>query len=297
VLDNIRLIYVPKFTGLILDYFDKTIFCLSYLEGAVTDFQQYGPEDIPNLKASLDNPDKKKDIILCCNDQQYDRFKSLLSQNGLRCINHIDPAYLNAFAASLSPFAKISTARSLLSRQDQKIIEQLHFKKLTLKSLVMLGTLFTVIYFMSLLLLLGLTKFHNRQREFSERIQFIIKQNQILKSENTKLWNTLNSFGQMNSNRTYLAYYLYQIASIIPPGLWLSEISINVKPEGWLEFHLFGYVPEEENVNHLLSKLEGLGFCRTLSLDQLGTVEGRDIDLRNFKTNHTLYMFKVCFHV
>jgi len=294
ILHNIKLLFFPTFTGDIIDFLKNSIYSLSYENGSFTDFKQYYPENMNEVTNGIEITGKNRTYILSGSEKYFKQLNLPKSNSIPGCIKSVKPEYLNAFAASLSPFIKISSHGSLLSSREKDIIEQLYYKKISLKTLYLLGGALLVFITLSLLIQMGMTIYHDRQREFYDEIKPIISQNELLNSENRLLEAKIIKFDQINSPQAPLAYYMHKIATIVPPDLWLSEVSISSNPEGTLEILLFGYAIAEKDIHNFLKNLENLSFCREMSLEHLATADIGEKNPKRINENNQYYKFKVC---
>jgi hypothetical protein len=160
----------------------------------------------------------------------------------------------------------------------------------------MLGAILLGCITLSLLMQMGITIYHDRQREFYDEIRPIIAHNELLHSENTSLEAKIMKFNHINSQQAPLAYYIYKIATVVPPDLWLSEVSIYSNPEGGIEFFIFGYALEERDIHHFLRNMENLSFCQEISLEHLEAATNSETHPKRTNDNNQYYKFKVCLH-
>jgi hypothetical protein len=207
------------------------------------------------------------------------------------------PQYLDAFTFSLWPFSIESRANTVLIAESADKFEQSYFKQLTQKTILFGGISILALYMLASAGYFLLDWQNSAMESHLDQIRPLIyqKEKQLkIKQQLDILW--LN-YSQLKNRKSYLHFYLYQIARQTPQTTWVGEITYYPSSGQRPGIQIQGFSLSEQSTAMFLEQLELLPFTQNTRLDELMVYEGEEV-YKKWKLNYkTLIQFRIHFDV
>ncbi len=293
-----------SFSGFIFSHSDRTIDILDYEDGRVQSFERMSIRQFHEKTESIllnKIDDKNLDILVhnAGSETVESPFPLEFSENTLNNGESVEESrYRNAVGLSLMPFTSNDNQTLNLLTEDSRLQIQNDFHKhLTLKLTLASGLLIFFLYF--LLFSLNLVLSSRQNNILAERSSLLpyLQKKKDLGRKNLYLNQLLQDFEKLKTEKSYMAFYILQIAKSLPGDAWLSSMSMEENKEQGKEILASGFAKDERNVANFLGKLEELPFKRQVILKKMEKVSQASNKYGRPQANANFIQFEIVIYV
>jgi hypothetical protein len=155
------------------------------------------------------------------------------------------------------------------------------------------GVLLLVFFFLNF----GLKYYCDQQKVSADKLQTSIQHYQNLQAENIKLMKNWFAYRKLITAHQSIAYPFYKFSSVVPEGLWLSEVSVNRNANSKLEFIITGYATDEHLINQMILEAENLNLYSKIFLENLLIENIHGSKIKAINADHYIFRFNIRINV